>query len=226
VVQGRVGPPGPGGEGGGTVVFTDEHHDERPLAPAGGDGAPAHDSVTWYAAADGGPAPDVSAADAPVAGVAAGPEPVTEEVPPIPAVVTGRPVARYTEWRSAAVVGLIVAALLLAGMVLLWGKVDDMSGKVDAVHNVSVTRVATINAAQKDIDKKLAALQATIAAVQTSVDGAAKAADVTAKDTDVDGKVAALTARADQLAACVNSYMDAIAGWTRNPTVNITYNRC
>ena len=53
-----------------------------------------------------------------------------------------------------------------------------------------------------------------------SVGGAAPTADV-------DAKIAALTARADQLATCVNTYMDAVGAWSQNPTAStFVYHHC
>jgi hypothetical protein len=39
-------------------------------------------------------------------------------------------------------------------------------------------------------------------------------------------QLTALQARADALTACVNTYMDALAAWTRNIAAPFVYTRC
>jgi hypothetical protein len=133
---------------------------------------------------------------------------------------------RSRGWRTAAIVGLIVAGLLTAAVVLLWGEVDDARSDADDARALVVNardasaRVQVLEGTVTDLEKQLADLKTSTDALKVSVGGAAPTADV-------DAKVTALTARADQLAACVNAYMDAVGAWSQNPTAStFTYHRC
>jgi len=134
--------------------------------------------------------------------------------------------ARSRGWRSAAIVGLVIAGLLSAAIVLLWGQADDASSDAKSARTLVASaadasaRVDVLERTIADLQKQLAAMKTASDALQVSVGGAAPAADVNAK-------VTALTARADQLAACVNTYMDAVATWSQNPTAStFTYHHC
>jgi hypothetical protein len=133
---------------------------------------------------------------------------------------------RSRGWRSAAIVGLIVAALLTAAVVLLWGEADNARSDAKDARALVVgaadasARVDVLEGTVTDLQKQLADLKKSADALQVSVGGAAPTADV-------DAKVAALTARADQLAACVNAYMDAVGAWSQNPTAStFVYHHC
>ena len=133
---------------------------------------------------------------------------------------------RSRGWRTAAIVGLIVAGILTAAVVLLWGEVDGAKSDADDARAQVVdargasARVDVLEGSVTDLQKQLADLKAATDALQVSVGGAAPTADV-------DAKVTALTARADQLAACVNAYMDAVGAWSQNPTASaFTYHHC
>jgi hypothetical protein len=145
----------------------------------------------------------------------------SRRVTPVPATPP-----RSRGWRTAAIVGLIIAGLLSAAVVLLWGQADNASSDAKDARALVVSaadasdRVDVLQGTVTDLGKQLAALKAANDALQVSVGGAAPTADV-------DAKVTALTARADQLAACVNAYMDAVGAWSKNPTgTTFVYHRC
>lgn len=133
---------------------------------------------------------------------------------------------RSRGWRTAAIVGLIVAGLLTAAVVLLWGEVDEARSDADDARALVINardasaRVEVLEGTVTDLGKQLADLKASTDALKVSVGGAAPTADV-------DAKATALTARTDQLATCVNAYMDAVGAWSQNPTASaFTYRRC
>ena len=137
-----------------------------------------------------------------------------------------RPLRHVRGWRTAAIVGLIIAGLLSAAIVLLWGQADDASSDAKSARSLVASaadasaRVDVLEGTVTDLSKQLADLKAATDALKVSVGGAAPTADV-------DAKVTALTARADQLAACVNTYMDAVAAWSQNPTAStFAYHHC
>ena len=145
----------------------------------------------------------------------------SRRVPPVP---TAPP--RSRGWRSAAIVGLIIAGLLSAAIVLLWGQADDASSDAKSARSLVASaadasvRVDVLEGTVTDLSKQLTDLKAATDALKVSVGAAAPTADV-------DAKITALTARADQLAACVNTYMDAVATWSQNPTAStFTYHHC
>jgi hypothetical protein len=145
----------------------------------------------------------------------------SRRVPPVPATPP-----RSRGWRTAAIVGLIIAGLLSAAIVLLWGEADNARSDAKDARALVVNaadasaRVQVLEGTVTDLGKQVAALKAASDALQVSVGGAAPTADV-------DAKVTALTARADQLAACVNAYMDAVGAWSQNPTAStFVYRLC
>jgi hypothetical protein len=142
------------------------------------------------------------------------------------AVIARRDLAPSTGWRTAAVVGLVVAGLLIAANVILWGKIDGVEDDLTATRAEVITargeggsQVQTVGERVDALEQQLADLQASVDDLQASVGGAASPADVAAQ-------VAAVQARADQITTCVNTYMDVLGGWTRNIDSTFTYVRC
>jgi uncharacterized protein YlxW (UPF0749 family) len=114
--------------------------------------------------------------------------------------------------------GMLVV-LLIGSNVLLWIRSEEQD---DASR---VARVARVAAAQTELTGRLDELQASVedlkgsvASVQQSVAGISTA--------PLAEQLAALQARADALTTCMNTYMDAIAAWTRNIANPFVYTRC
>jgi hypothetical protein len=126
-------------------------------------------------------------------------------------------------WRSAAVVGLLIAGLLIAGVVLLWQHVDDLNRETVRTRT-RVTDVSGLNASVAALERSVADLQGSVKALNDA--SAASAAASTAATGDVVARLAALQTRADTLAACINTYMDVMSRWTRNYTVPVVYTPC
>jgi len=139
-----------------------------------------------------------------------GPEPL---VAPL-AVVPRREAS--SGWRVAAIIGLVIAGLLVAAIVLLWQKVDDLSADTTQTRS-RVTDARGVAASVSDLEQSVDELQGSVQALKDAT-GAA--------NTDVATRIAALQARADALTGCINTYMDALAGWTRNIAATFVYTPC
>jgi hypothetical protein len=119
----------------------------------------------------------------------------------------------------AAVIGLLMTGLLVAAIVLLWGKVDNLGDDVGQTRE-RVTDARGLSASLHTLEQSVADLQASVNTLTAST-GAASTAT-----TDVKAQLVLLQARTEALTACVNTYMDAIGGWTRNSASAVVYATC
>ena len=120
-------------------------------------------------------------------------------------------------WRVAAVIGLLIAGLLIVANVALWQKIDDVEG------DVSGTR-ESVTATRGVVGAEIAPLEETVSGLEQSVSDLQ--ASVGTATTDVGAQVAAVQARVDTVVACLNTYMDVISRWSTNTGSPYVYDRC
>jgi hypothetical protein len=119
-------------------------------------------------------------------------------------------------WRVAAIIGLVIAGLLVTAVVLLWQKVDDL-GDDFAQTRHRVTDARGLGGSVRALESSVEDLKGSVTALNDST---------TTATADVTAALAALQQRTDALTACVNTYMDVLGTWTRNPGGSFVYNKC
>jgi uncharacterized protein YlxW (UPF0749 family) len=126
---------------------------------------------------------------------------------------------RSSGWRVAAIIGLLIAGLLVAAIVVLWQKVDDLSSDNSQTRS-RVTDASGVVASVDGLQQSVDGLQASVKALTDSTTAA------NAANADTQAKLTALQTRVDTLTACVNTYQSAISQWTRNPGSSVQYTPC
>jgi hypothetical protein len=119
-------------------------------------------------------------------------------------------------WRVAAIIGLVIAGLLVTAVVLLWQKVDDL-GDDFAQTRHRVTDARGLGGSVRALERSVEDLKGSVSALNDST---------TAATADVRAVLAVLQQRTDALTACVNTYMDVLGAWTRNPSSSFVYAKC
>jgi hypothetical protein len=118
-----------------------------------------------------------------------------------------------------AVAGLLVV-LLIGSNVALWIRSEEDKGS-----GIDPSRIARVVGAQQELSNQIAELRTSIEDVKGSVSTVQQAV-ANANTAPLAEQLTALQARADALTACVNTYMDALAAWTRNIAAPFVYTRC
>jgi hypothetical protein len=171
--------------------------------------APPGDAVRWSAPL-AAPAPALVEPEPNGANARTGPRTPDPTIRPRGSATNG--------WKVAAVIGLIVAWLLISAVVLLWGKVDDLNG------NVAHSRAQLSGASYATADQ-LAALQKSVTDLGTAV--ARLDAATNTNGANAATELAGVKTRVDQVAGCVNAYMDVLRRWsTATNRGTITYTPC
>jgi hypothetical protein len=123
------------------------------------------------------------------------------------------------EWSSGNLLGMVAGFLvvvLIGSNVALWLRAED---------NDAAGGVARVAAQQAQLVDELDGLQSSVEDLKGSM-ASLEQSVAAANPAPVVEQVAALQARADALTACINTYMDELAQWTRNIASSFVYTRC
>jgi uncharacterized protein HemX len=124
---------------------------------------------------------------------------------------------------AGAVAGLLVV-LLIGSNVALWIRQEEDKGA-----RVEPSRIARVVAAQQALSDQIDELRTSIEDVKGSVSTVQQSVEQSVASTNtapLAEQLTALQAKADALTTCVNTYMDALAAWTRNIAAPFVYTRC